>query len=226
MSFLEIEGLRKTFRSGWFNQNSVDVLRGASCSLEEGEILVLLGSNGSGKTTLAKIVSTLILPTAGQVRVGGFDLVRQSTKVRDQIALVTNDDRSFFWRMTCYENLRFFCILNNLSEANLKARIENFSQRLHLTSFLAKRFDCCSTGMKRRLSIARALMSRPRLLLLDEPHNSLDAASIQDVKNVVFDQVKNHGMSVLWITHQEQEIADLPHRVVCLEEGVMKAVAA
>ena len=220
MSFVTVENLSKNFEMGWLRKQRVQAVAQANFSLDEGEVLAMIGPNGSGKSTLLKILSTLILPTSGNAAVGGFDVVRDARRAREVISLVTNEDRSFFWRMSCYENLRFFCILNNLSEEILGKRIRSTGEKLGLSESLHKRYDQCSTGIKRRLAIARALLSRPRLLMLDEPTNSLDPESAKSVRQIILEQVQNYRTTVIYITHHLEEIEDFPASVAVMKDGI------
>ena len=224
MAVLQVEDLTKTFDLGFFSSQKVTALDGVNLSLESGQVAFVTGANGSGKTTLMKIISTLILPTSGVVRVGDFNVVEKPHKARELISIVTNEDRSFFWRLSCYENLRFFCILNNLTETILKKRISNITDKLHLDEFLHKRYDQCSTGMKRRLAIARAILNRPHLIILDEPTNSLDPESTDRVIDILRDQVENFEVGVLFVTHQLHELRKLSGSLAVMQEGRLKMI--
>jgi len=225
MNIVAVENLSKTFILGLFRQKKITALRNVSFHLKEGEILALIGPNGSGKTTLIRILSTLILPSAGLVQICGQDVVKNQNNVKGNLALIMNDDRSFFWRLTCYENLRFFCILNNLSRKNIKDEIEQISKKIFLQDFLQKRYDRCSTGMKRKLSIARALLSKPKLLLLDEPTNSLDLESAQSVRNLLREYVQEQKMSAIYVTHNIHEIKSFADQVGAMKEGAFTLLA-
>jgi ABC-2 type transport system ATP-binding protein len=221
---VQIENLSKYFVSGIFRKNRVDALVGANLHLNPGEILGIMGPNGSGKTTLLKIISTLILPSEGRVKICGHDVRTQGDKVREVVSYVSNDDRSFFWRLSCWENLRFFTALNNISYGDFRFRIEKLTDSLSLGSFLYKRFDRCSSGMKRRLAIARALLTKPRLLLLDEPTNSLDQNSAHAVRKILLDYIGSEDLSVLYVTHQLQELKNMSCSVAKMVNGKIERI--
>jgi len=225
MAFLDIQDLCKTFKVGFFPKNKINVLNNINLKINQGNILILAGPNGSGKTTLLKILSTLIKPTKGKIIIDGFDILKEPSQVRNLLSFVNNEDRSFFWRLTCFENLRFFGILNNLEKEELSQAIEEVTSKLDLNEFLYKRFDLCSTGMKRRLGLARALMTRPKLLLLDEPTNSLDSKSADKVKRILLESVSKKDIAVIYVTHHFQEIEDFSCEVSYLEGGILKSIS-
>ncbi len=149
--------------------------------LNEGEIFGLIGRNGAGKTTLTKIIATLVQPTDGKVSVQNFDSVKDEVKVRSLIGLATAEERSFYWRLTAEQNLLFFARLYGLKDAAAKQRIAEIFEQLDLKDLAKRRFSELSTGNKQRLAIARAILPKPPILLLDEPTRSLDPLAAQAI---------------------------------------------
>ena len=154
-------------------------------NVETGEIFGLIGRNGAGKTTLTKIVATLVQPTTGSVSVRGHDSVEQDELVRREIGLSTAEERSFYWRLTSEQNLMFFARLHGLSDARAKQRIRDLFAKLELDEVARRRFGELSTGNKQRLAVARALLSSPPVLLLDEPTRSLDPLAAARMREMI-----------------------------------------
>ncbi len=197
----------------------VPALRGLNLTVGRGDVLGLLGTNGAGKTTLLKILGTLILPTAGSAVVSGWDLVREADRVRSLVGMVTTDERSFYWRLTGRQNLEFFAAFQGLDSSETTARIEDLRCQLELEA-LDRRFGLYSTGMRHRLAIARALLRRPAILLLDEPTRSLDPIAAAGLRRLIRSMlVDGLGCTVLLATHNLQEAHELCDRIVVLHQG-------
>jgi ABC-2 type transport system ATP-binding protein len=188
-------------------------------TVEQGELFVLLGRNGAGKTTLVKLLSTLVLPTKGEARVLGHDVMREDGQVRRVIGLASPDERSFYWRLSGRRNLEFWGALHDLRGRALAARIAELSERLELGEFLDRRFDTYSSGMKQKMQIARGLLGRPRVLFLDEPTRSLDPAAARDLRRLIRDLVAESGLTALLVTHQLDECRELADRYGLMADG-------
>ena len=192
-----------------------------SFTVHQGEIFGLVGPNGAGKTTLVKLLCTLILPTSGTARVNGFDLAQES-RIKASIGLVTGDERSFYWRLSCRENLRFYAGLLGLPAAQAERRIAELSRRLDLGDFLDKRFDACSTGMKHRLALARGLLNDPAVLFLDEPTRSLDPLAAIRFREMVYTLSRQEGHTIFLVTHDLEEAAELCDRAAVMFQGRLR----
>ncbi|MBX7214043.1 MAG: heme ABC exporter ATP-binding protein CcmA [Thermoflexales bacterium] len=164
---LEALGIRKAFALR-------PVLRGVDLTVAPGEVVALLGPNGCGKSTLLRIVATLLRPDAGQVRIDGIDALREGGAARARIGVLTHQTL-LYPELTGRENLRFHADLRGLPDAG--ARVDAALAMVDLTRRGEDRVRGYSRGMAQRLSLARALLHRPRLLLLDEPYTGLDQAS-------------------------------------------------
>jgi ABC-type multidrug transport system ATPase subunit/ABC-type multidrug transport system permease subunit len=194
-----------------------------SFQIRAGELFGLLGPNGAGKTTLLKLLSTLILPTAGKARVNGYDL-RNEGKVKAAIGLVTGHERGLYWRLTGRENLQFFASLSGLSPIQTKNRIKELSVLLDLEEFMDRRFDQCSSGMKQRLALARGMLHHPQILFLDEPTLTLDPSAAAHLRETISDLVYRHGHTILLITHNLYEAEQLCDRVAIMNRGQLRGV--
>lgn len=198
-------------------------LDGVSLTVGEGEIFGLLGPNGAGKTTLVRLLCTLVLPTAGSAHICGCDLADE-VAIKALIGLATGEERSFYWRLSGGDNLRFYGALHGLSAGYVNRRIAALDGALGLEEALAGRFDRLSTGMRRRLDIARALLHDPRVLFLDEPTRSLDPGATARLHDQVR-RIARTGHTVFLVTHQLSEAEALCDRVAILHRGRLQAVA-
>lgn len=186
--------------------------------VNQGEIFGLLGPNGAGKTTLIKILATLILPTTGTASLFGYDL-NHDQEIRNHIGLVTSDERSFYWRLTGWQNLEFFANLNSLFSQESTVRIRQVLDQVELTEFANQSFQTYSTGMRQRLAIARALLNQPRLLFLDEPSKGLDPNSTEHLHKLILSLKNDQGITIFLTTHQLNEAEKLCDRVGIMDQG-------
>jgi ABC-2 type transport system ATP-binding protein len=203
----------------------VTALREVSFAIARGEIFGLIGRNGAGKTTLTKILATLVQPTSGTATVGGFDTFKQDAEVRKQIGLAGAEERSFYWRLTAEQNLTFFARLQGLNEAGLRQRIAELFKLLELEEVGRRRFGELSTGNKQRLAVARALLSNPPVLLLDEPTRSLDPLAASGMREMIRSLArKDPPVTILFTSHNLAEVETLCDRVSIISRGEIKAI--
>jgi len=231
---VSIESLVKFFppaRSGWraflqpFERPSIPALQDVSFSVREGEAVALLGANGAGKSTLLRILSTLLLPTSGSTRIVGHDAVQSPRDVRRNLGYHAGSDLGFYARLTGRENLLFFGRLNHLSAAAARDRIAQFSARFELAEALDRQIRTLSSGTIQRLSLARALVHSPRVLLLDEPTRSLDAIAASSFRHFLKSELLQRGTtSLLFASHSLPEIELLANRVAVLSQGRLLAL--
>lgn len=203
----------------------VEALRDVSLNVYEGEIFGLIGPNGAGKTTLTKIVATLVQPTSGEVTVRGYDSVRDDRNVREQIGLATAEERSFYWRLTAEQNLMFFARLNGLGDGEARRRIIELLERLELIELATRRFGEMSTGNKQRLALARSLLARPPVLLLDEPTRSLDPLAAARMRDLIRSLAGGDPpVSILLTSHNLAEVEELCERIAIINDGRIRAL--
>jgi ABC-2 type transport system permease protein len=195
----------------------------ASFDVWPGEVFGLVGPNGAGKTTLVKMLATLILPTSGTARVYGHDL-RDEAAIKQHLGLVTCNERSFYPRLTCRENLRFYGGLQDLSAERIARRLDELAALLDMGDFLDKRFDRCSRGMKHRVALARGLLHDPTLLFLDEPTRSLDPLAAERFRETLHTLARQAGHTVFLVTHNLEEAVDLCDRVGVMLRGRLRPV--
>jgi ABC-type multidrug transport system ATPase subunit len=233
-SAITIDSLDKSFpqaQSGWraflqpFSAPTVEAVRGISLQVKQGEAVALLGVNGAGKSTLLRILATLLLPTGGSAVVCGFDVAKQPEAVRSQLGYHAGSDTGFYARLTGKENLRFFGRLNHLPDSLLRTRIPALAKLFELEDFLGNQVRTLSSGTVQRLSLLRALLHQPKVLLLDEPTRSLDALGAADFRRFLKKEVlQRQGTSLLFASHTLPEIEYLADRVVILKEGKLVAL--
>jgi ABC-2 type transport system ATP-binding protein len=203
----------------------VEALKDVSFEVREGEIFGLIGRNGAGKTTLAKIVATLVQPTAGAVNVRGFDSVRDDARVRAQVGLASAEERSFYWRLNVEQNLVFFARLYGLGAAAARRRIAELLELLELTELRRRRFGELSTGNKQRMAVARALLNSPPVLLLDEPTRSLDPLAAARMRAIIGSLARGERpVTVLLTSHNLAEVEELCERVAVISRGRIRAI--
>jgi ABC-2 type transport system ATP-binding protein len=203
----------------------VQALNEVSFDVRAGEIFGLIGRNGAGKTTLTKIIATLVQPTSGHATVNGFDSVREDGKVREQIGLATAEERSFYWRLTVEQNLMFFARLYGLSDALARRRIIELVAQFELKELVTRRFGELSTGNKQRMAFARAMLSRPPVLLLDEPTRSLDPLAAARMRALINRLAgSDPPVTILLTSHNLTEVEELCARVAIISRGMIRAL--
>ncbi len=187
--------------------------------IRRGEIFGVIGANGSGKSTLIRIVSTLLLPDGGDVRVFGLDVVRDSMRVRSLINRVSADP-SFFRNMTALENLMFFGRVYGLTPREVKQRTPQILERLGFEWARAlEPMSHLSRGQQQKVAVARAFLTSPVLMLLDEPTTGLDPRSKRDVQAFIREAQREHDATILLTTHDMEEAELLCDRISFLAGG-------
>jgi len=234
MSAISVRNLSKTYPvpfrrlRAFFRRpvkDPVEALRDVSFEVESGEIFGLIGRNGAGKTTLTKIVATLVQPTTGSVAVRGHDSVSEDEDVRREIGLATAEERSFYWRLTSEQNLMFFARLHGLSDRTAKQRIKDLFTKLELEEVARRRFGELSTGNKQRLAVARAMLTTPPVLLLDEPTRSLDPLAAARMRELIRSLAQQDPPVTIFLTsHNLGEVETLCGRVAIISRGRIRAI--
>ncbi|HEX5041692.1 MAG TPA: ABC transporter ATP-binding protein [Candidatus Polarisedimenticolaceae bacterium] len=223
-SFVKKKSVRELFTKPLTRPERVHALRGVTLQVEEGEVFGLLGPNGAGKTTLLKILSCLVLPDSGTARIGGHDVVDED-EVKPKIGLVNSDERSFYWRLSGRENLRFFAELYDVPRSTREARIATLLERVDMVEAADRRFADYSSGMKQRLAIARAMLHDPPILFMDEPTRSLDPASALSLRAFILEELKaRDGKTILIATHNLREAEAVCDRLAILVKGLVRQV--
>jgi ABC-2 type transport system ATP-binding protein len=194
---------------------NIKALDDLSFSIRQGEIYGLIGPNGAGKTTTLRIVSTLILPTSGVVNIFGLDVVKQAGEVRKIISYLP-EEAGAYPNLSGWEYLEF---MSKFVQGDSKKAVAEAAEISGLGDRLKDRAKTYSKGMKRRLLVARALMARPKLAVLDEPASGLDVLHAYHVRQIIKNYVKEHGVTVLLSSHNMLEVEYLCDRVALVNKG-------
>jgi ABC-2 type transport system ATP-binding protein len=231
---IETERLTKVFRPPlarlrrWLGRptREVTAVEEVGLRVAQGEIFGLVGRNGQGKTTLLKMISALIRPTSGRVRVFGHDVERRPESVKLSIGLVTSEERSFYYRLTGRQNLMFFARLYDLPEREARRRIGALADLLDAGDQLDRRYQELSSGNRQRVALARALLNDPPLLLLDEPTRSLDPLAAEELRGLIRTRMnREQGKTIFITSHNLAEVEDLCGRVGILHRGRLRMCA-
>jgi ABC-2 type transport system ATP-binding protein len=212
--------LQKRFGHRRGRERSVSVaLSSISFEIARGEAVAVLGQNGSGKSTLVRALSTLLLPDGGSARVFGHDIVREASSVRRLVNRVSVE-ASFFKRMSATENLSYAARFYGMTPSQTRRLIPQILERVGFPSARAREpMQDLSRGMQQKVALARALLTSPVLLLLDEPTTGLDPRSKREVQGFIEEMRAEHDTTVLLCTHDLQEAQALADRIGILHAG-------
>lgn len=188
-----------------------------SLRCEKGEVLGLLGPNGAGKTTTLRLLSTALQPDAGNILINGVDVVQDPVSARKKIGFLSGST-GLYGRLTGRENIAYFGRLNGMNEDDITNRINEIASKLDMHSFLDRRSETYSTGMKQKTSIARAVVHRPEVVVLDEPTTGLDIMAAKTVIDFIRD-LKSQMVPVIFSTHHLEEVTELCDRVTVIDYG-------
>ena len=208
---VEAEGLVKVF-------GEVRALDGLSFQVKNGEIYGLIGPNGAGKTTALRIVSTLLKPTSGSVKVSGQDVVNNASEIRKIISYLP-EEAGAYKNLSGYEYLQFMTKFTTKNKEIAKETVEVAAKISGLEERLKDKVKAYSKGMKRRLLVARALMTKPKLVVLDEPTAGLDVLHSVHVRGIIKQYVEKQGVTVLLSSHNMLEVEHLCNRVALINKG-------
>ncbi len=227
---VRIEKLAKTYltrqRKGLFKseEKKVEALKGVSFDIRPGEVFGLLGPNGAGKTTLIKCLTTLLLPSAGEAWVNGYQLTKNDNQIRATVGCMLMGERGLYWKLTARENLNFFGALYHLSPAARRQRTEAVIERLNLGEIADRTVETYSSGQRMKLAFAKALINDAPLLILDEPTTTLDVPSARELRGVVRELNQKEGKTVIYTTHIMSEAETLCERVAIVDRGQVLAL--
>lgn len=196
-------------------------LRGISFTIGFGEIFGLIGPNGAGKTTTLRILATLLLPTAGYVRVLGYDVVREASKIRSLISYLA-EDAGTYRNLTGYEYLSTVARIYFKSKTDIEEAVEEAVKISGLGERIRNKMKTYSKGMKRRIQIARVLMTRPKLAILDEPTAGLDVFHANYMRKIIQEYV-SEGKSIILSSHNMLEVEHLCSKVAFIHHGKIVA---
>lgn len=218
---IEIDSLSKTYGGG--KRLDVRAVQNISLSVGAGEVFGLLGPNGAGKTTTIKMIAGLVTPTAGTVRLNGYDISKERSAAVLQIGAVLEGGRNVYWTLSAWQNLLYFGRLKGLRGREIKPRSETLLKDLGLWERRSEPVGSFSRGMQQKVAIASALITDPPILLLDEPTIGLDVEAGRTVKGWITSLARDHGKTILLTTHQLHVAEELCTRVAIIRDGKITA---
>jgi len=219
---IQVVNLMKSFRD--LRRGLVHAVDGISFEARPGEVFGLLGPNGAGKTTTMRILCTVLRPTGGTARVAGFDVVTQAGLVRQHIGFLSANT-AIYDRMSAREMVEYFGRLYGLGEERLRERLEAVFATLRMNDFRDLLGAKMSTGMRQKVSIARAIIHDPPVLIFDEPTAGLDVLVGRNVLDTI-GQLREMGKCILFSTHIMREVERLCDRVAIVSQGRVQACGA
>src|SRR5690625_2265532 len=226
-ALLQAHGLTKIFTTtdGFWRRRTTEKVAVSNLSLNvlPGRITGLLGVNGDGKTTTIKMLTTLLIPTAGRITMDGIDVVAEPDRVRPMINMIAGGERSIYWRLTGRENLWYFGQLYDMDYRALRRSIDSLLEIVGLTDAADTPVERYSKGMKQRLQIARGLINDPRYLFMDEPTLGLDAPIARQLRRMTRQLADEHGRGILLTSHYMQEVEELCDYIYVVHEGALLA---
>lgn len=224
---IDVKGLVRKYHStaGFFHQKRKETVAVDHIDLEvrRGELFGLLGPNGAGKTTTIKVLTTLLLPTEGSVKVLGYDVVKESMDVRKRIGLILGGERGLYYRITARQNLRYFADIYGVPIGIRDKRIAEVLAKVDLTDKADTRVEDYSRGMKQRLHIAKGIIHDPELIFMDEPTIGLDPQAAREARDMTKDLVAA-GKTILLTTHYMFEADELCDRIGVITRGKIVAL--
>ncbi len=227
MSAIEVRNLRRVFHAtiGSFRRHTKEVVAvdDISFDVRDGELFGLLGPNGAGKTTMVKMLTTLLIPTAGSARILGHDVVREASAIRPLIGFIFGGERGLYWRLSAKDNLRYFADLYHVNPDVAKSRIPELLELVGLAGREDEKVEGYSRGMRQRLHVARCLLHDPEVLFLDEPTMGLDPVGARGLREVIRNLVAEEK-TVFLTTHYMFEADALCERVAVINHGKIVAL--
>ena len=224
---VRVEHLNKVFYSirGYWKQKKhpVQAVKDISFSICEGELFGMVGPNGAGKTTTIKMLSTLLLPSAGKATIFGKDVVKDTYQIRPRIGFTFGGNKGLYSRLTALDNLKYFAELYKLDPETIEKRIKEMLDVVGLTGREKDRVETYSSGMQQRLHLARAMLHDPDLLFLDEPTVGIDPIGSREIRALIKELVQR-GKTILLTTHYMYEAEELCDRIAVVNHGEVIAL--
>lgn len=218
MSILKLEGLRKEYK-GFLGKKGILAIENIDLELRQEEILGFLGPNGAGKTTTIKMICGLVIPTKGNISIDGYNISKERKEALKRLGVVFEGSRNIYLKLTPYENIRYFANIRGFETKQIKERADKL---LHFFN-LYERKNCLtqklSRGMQQKVAISVALITNPRLLLLDEPTLGLDPHSSKELQEMLIKIVKEEKRAIIIATHQMEIAQKICDRIAIINQG-------
>jgi len=222
MNTIEVCNLRRVYKTGIGvirrKVKEVVAVEDISFDVQPGELFGLLGPNGAGKTTTVKMLTTLLIPTSGTARILGMDIVKGAREIQAQIGFVFGGERGLYWRLSGYDNLRYFSSLYLVDPEVAQKRIPYLLEMVGLEERGQEKVEGYSRGMKQRLHVARTLLHDPTVLFLDEPTMGLDPVGARELRQVIRN-LQSEKKTILLTTHYMFEADSLCQRIAVIDKG-------
>lgn len=216
---LEAKNIKRYFKDKK-NKTIFRAVDGISFELHKGEVISFVGPNGAGKTTLLKTISNYLVPTSGEIRINGIDLQKKPRQARQFLGVVFGGDRGFYTRASARANLEFFARLLNVKERDVASNVEEALRIVNLLDVADKNAGSFSKGMLQRLHIARGLVNKPEILMLDEPTAGLDIESVVTVRALI-KQLAEDGRAIILTSHNMSDIEALANKIFLIGNGTI-----
>ncbi|MFD2307604.1 ABC transporter ATP-binding protein [Enterococcus termitis] len=210
-----VENLIRIYKNSKVNSIALNDI---SFQVRSGEVFGILGPNGAGKTTLIKILSTMLLPTEGFVKLFETDISKYPEKIRPKINFVYGGEKGVYGRLTASEYIEYFSILYNVPSKEISSRKKMLLEKVGLQGAKEKKIHTFSKGMIERLHLARALINKPKIIFFDEPTVGLDPEGSRMLKKLIR-EIKEDGVTVILTTHHMQEADELCDRIAFINKG-------
>lgn len=208
---LEVKSLSKKFKDKVAVEN-------ISFTINPGEIVGLLGENGAGKTTTLRMISTMLKISSGEIKVNGYSVAKEGDKVRREVGILFGGDVGLYDRLSGRENIVYFGELYGLSKGEVTNRVKELSKDFGMDEYIDKRVGKFSRGMKQKVSIARAIVHSPSVMLLDEPSTGLDVRATKVIHQFIR-KCKLENKTILFSSHSMSEVERLCDRVIIINKG-------
>ena len=221
MATVELKNVSKIFRQK--GGDEVHAVRDLNLTIADKELVVLLGPSGCGKTTALRLIAGLETVSAGDITIDGANMNEVPPQDRD-IAMVFQRD-ALYPHMTVFENMAFGLTLRKISKPEIKTRVQSAAETLGIASLLARHPRALSGGERQRTALGRALVRKPKVLLLDEPLSQLDRPLRAQLRTEIARVQRSLGITMLYVTHDQREAATLGRRIAVMNEGVLQQVA-
>ncbi len=217
---ISTSGLSKIFEDR--KRGKIKAVDNLNLEVKEGEIYGLLGTNGAGKTTTLRMLATVFKPTSGTARVSGFDVLENPDKVRSNIGFLSGDT-NLYARLRANEIIEYYGGLYGMKNSEAKKRVDELTEMLNMGEFIHTKIAKLSTGQRQRVSIARAIVHEPKLMIFDEPTSGLDPISARSILDFIR-SCSTDDKTVLFSTHYLREAETLCDRIGVLHNGTLRAV--
>ena len=221
---VQVKGIEKTYRAGFFGSRRNKALHGIDLDIYEGELFGVLGPNGAGKTTLLNVIMGLLTPDKGCVNIAGEDACGMFSHETRNIMNMSSGSPNYPWALSIKEMLVFYGMLYGMWGKKLDMKVAELIETFGLEKYADTRFDELSTGTKQRMSIAKAMLNDPKILLLDEPTTGMDPNISHRIRDVIKNLHRDRKITILLTTHYMPEAEQLCERIAFIKDGKIAAL--